>query len=136
MTRFQKIAIGVAGITALGIGGFILSAPHLFYASYGIVLEHTDQLSELRATASGLTMLGFLMLGGLVREGLRPVSVATALTVFLGYPAGRLVSIALDGVPSAGILTAMGLELLVAALVLAAFRPRAARAGEVVCLTS
>ena len=59
MTLFQKIALGVAGITALGIGASILIAPYAFYASYGIVLApNPSLLSELRAPGAGLAAFG------------------------------------------------------------------------------
>ncbi len=53
LTRLEKIALGISGVTALSIGGFILVAPHTFYASYGITLSNDPNLlSELRAPAA------------------------------------------------------------------------------------
>ena len=50
LTRFQKITLGISGITALVIGSFITLAPHAFYAGYGITLgPEPNLLSELRA---------------------------------------------------------------------------------------
>ncbi len=34
----EKIALGLSGLAALTIGTFILIAPHVFYASSGIML--------------------------------------------------------------------------------------------------
>ena len=63
MTLTQKFALGIAGITSLGIGTFILTAPHAFYASYGIALEPDPSLlSELRAPGAGLAAFGTVML--------------------------------------------------------------------------
>lgn len=131
MTRplLQKIALVVSGVTALGIGLGILAVPHGFYAGYGIALGNDpDLLSELRAPGACLAALGLVMLAGLRRGAPGPASVAAALTVFLAFPAGRLVGIVLDGMPSPGILAALVLELAIAALCLVAFRP-GARAG-------
>ena len=125
LTRFEKIALGVSGVTALGIGGYILAAPHAFYASYGITLGHdASLLSELRAPAAGLASLGILMLAGIVRQPWARTSMAAALNVFLAFPAGRLAGIVVDGIPSGGILGALILELAIAALCLAALRHR------------
>lgn len=122
MTRLQKIALGAAGITSVAIGAFILTAPHVFYASYGISLgPNPSLLSELRAPGAGLAGFGAVMLAGLATPTLRSAAVVAALTVFLAFPAGRFVSLVVDGMPSGGILGALVLELAIAALCLAAF---------------
>ena len=125
LTRFEKITLGISGVTALGIGTFILAAPHAFYASYAITLSNdASLLSELRAPAAGLAALGTLMLAGIARPAWARMSIVAALIVFLAFPAGRLVGIVADGIPSGGILGALTLELVIAALCLAAFRHR------------
>ena len=125
LTRFEKITLGISGVTALGIGTFILAAPHAFYASYDIALGNDASLpSELRAPAAGLAAFGALMLAGIARQAWAQISIVTALTVFLAFPAGRLVGLVADGLPSGAILGALILELVIAALCLAAFRHR------------
>lgn len=125
LTVFERFSLGVAGVTALGIGGAILAAPHAFYASYGITLgDDPSLLSELRAPAAGLAALGLIMLGGIVRQTWAQLSIMSALVVFLAFPAGRMVGLVADGMPSNGILGAMILELGIAALCLLAFRKR------------
>lgn len=129
-TRLQKIALGIAGITALGIGGFILAAPHAFYASYGISLgADANLLSELRAPAANLAALGMLMLAGIVRKSWAGLSAAVAITVFLAFPAGRVVSLAIDGTPSTGVIGALVIEIVIGALCVFAFRPQRGRAS-------
>ena len=121
----EKVALGVSGISALGIGAFILAAPHAFYAGYGITIgDDASLLSELRAPAAGLAAFGALMLAGIGRAALTPVSVAAALTVFLAFPAGRLLGLAVDGMPSGGIVGALVVELAIAAFCVFAFRHR------------
>jgi len=123
MTFLQKLTLGIAGLTAFGIGSFILTAPQAFYASYGITLgSDASLLSELRAPAAGLAALGAVMLAGIQSPTLRPTSIVAALIVFLGFPAGRILGLLIDGVPSDGILAALILELAIAALCLFAFR--------------
>ncbi len=135
LTPLQKIALGIAGASALGIGAAIALAPHAFSASYGIALGRDPSLlSELRAPGAGLAALGAVMLAGIVRRSLREVALAAALVVFLGFPAGRVVGLVLDGMPSAGIVAALAFELAVAALCLLAFRPGRGRAEPRVAL--
>jgi hypothetical protein len=129
LTLTQKTALGISGATALGIGAVILAAPHAFYASYGIMLgSDPSLLSELRAPGAGLAASGAIMLAGIFRHGLALIAVVFALAVFLAFPAGRIVGIAFDGMPSTGILAALALELAIAALCLFAFRPGASPA--------
>lgn len=122
---FEKIALGLSGLTAVTIGAFILFAPHAFYASYGITLgEDANLLSELRAPGAGLAGFGLLMLLGIWRQAVLPVGMAAALTVFIAFPVGRLVGLSVDGMPSGNVIGALVVELILAALCLAAFRRR------------
>lgn len=127
LDRLQKTALGLAGVTAFGIGAFILAAPHAFYASYGIALgSDASLLSELRAPGAGLAGFGAVMLAGMFRPALASAAVVTAFTVFLAFPVGRIVGLLADGVPSSGILAALVLELVIAAMCALAFVPKRA----------
>ena len=124
LTRFQKITLGIGGVTALAIGTMITLAPHAFYASYGITLgQDPNLLNELRAPGAGLAVFGALMLAGIVRAAMAPIALAVALTVFLAFPVGRIVGIVMDGMPSGSVIGALAFEVIVAALLLAAFKP-------------
>ncbi len=130
LTILEKIALGVSGLTAVGIGGMILATPHSFFASYGISLGNdASLLSELRAPAAGLAVFGILMLAGIWRAALVPVSAAVAMVVFVAFPAGRLLGLAFDGMPSGGIIGALVFELAVAALCVVAFSRRLGLVG-------
>lgn len=125
LTRFEKIALGIAGFTALGVSGSILAAPHAFYSDYGISLGNdVNLLNELRAPAACLAALGALMLAGIVRVALSRMSIIAAFTVYLAFPTGRLIGLMLDGMPSRGIVAAMLIELAIAGLCAIAFRNR------------
>ena len=124
LTRFQKITLGIGGVTALAIGTLITLAPHAFYASYGITLgQDPNLLNELRAPGAGLAVFGALMLAGIVRAAMAPIALAVALTVFLAFPAGRVVGIVMDGIPSGSVIGALAFEIIIAGLLLAAFKP-------------
>lgn len=124
-TLFEKVALGLSGLTAFTIGASILFAPHAFYASYGITLgQEPNLLSELRALGAGLAGFGFLILLGIWRQALKPVAMTLALTVFIAFPAGRLVGLVVDGMPSGSVIGALVVELVIAVLCLVAFRRR------------
>lgn len=130
MTRnlFQKIVLGIAGLTAAIIGAFILFAPQAFYAGYGIMLSPDPSMfSELRAPGAGLTALGAIMLAGVIRSDWTPFAVMSALAVFIAFPVGRLVSFFADGMPSDNVLAAFAIEVIIALLCVAAFGARARR---------
>jgi hypothetical protein len=59
-------------------------------------------LSELRAPGAGLAAFGAVMLAGIVRPALRQAAVVAALTVFIAFPAGRVLGLVVDGMPSGG----------------------------------
>lgn len=121
--HLQKVALGIAGATSLSIGVCILAAPHAFYASYGVALgSDPSLLSELRAPGAGLIAFGAIMLAGIVRQALSQTASGAALAVFVAFPAGRIVSLVVDGTPSSGILAALAFELAIAGLCLFSFR--------------
>ena len=123
---FQKSVLCFSGLTAIAIGASILFAPMFFYASYGITLTPgPSMLSELRAPGAGLTALGAIMLAGLFRADWAPFSVLAALTVYIAFPVGRLVSLLIDGMPSDNILAAFSIEVFIAVLCIVAFTRRA-----------
>ncbi len=124
LTRFQKITLGISGLTALAIGTLITLAPHAFYASYGITLgQDPSLLNELRAPGAGLAVFGALMLSGVLRATMAPIALAVALTVYLAFPAGRIVGIVMDGMPSGSVIGALAFEIIIAGLLFAAFKP-------------
>ena len=119
LTRFQKIALSISGVTALAIGTFITLAPHAFYASYGITLgQDPNLLNELRAPGAGLAVFGALMLAGVFRAAMAPTALAVALTVYLAFPVGRIVGIVLDGMPTGSVIGALAIEVVIAGLLL------------------
>ncbi|GAB5430887.1 DUF4345 domain-containing protein [Rhodobacteraceae bacterium R_SAG7] len=124
LNRFQQIILGISGVTACAIGTLIALAPHAFYASYGITLgQDPNLLNELRAPGAGLAVFGALMLAGMFRAAMVPIALGVALTVYLAFPAGRIVGIVLDGMPAGSVIGALGFEILIAGLLLVAFRP-------------
>jgi hypothetical protein len=130
-TWIEKVALAVSGLTAFGIGAFILTAPHAFYASYDIALGNdTSLLNELRAFSAGLAAFGMLMLAGIWLQAVTLISIASALTVFIAFPAGRIIGLIVDGIPSSNLVAALVFELAVAGLCSVAFASRFKRSAH------
>ncbi|MGR3564284.1 MAG: DUF4345 domain-containing protein [Heliomarina sp.] len=118
---FQKLTLGVAGLTALGIGLAITLAPRVFYAGYGIELGADARLlSELRAPGASLASLGVVIFAGALRPGMARVSAALGAIVFLAFATGRIVSMAVDGWPGGSIMAALVIEVAIGLLCLLA----------------
>ncbi len=113
---FHKLALGLAGLSALGIGLTILSIPQQFYAFYGIDLGPAPGLhNEMRATAAGLSVVGAVLITGLFVPAFMRAATGFAAMIFVAYAAGRFLSVFLDGVPQAGLLEAAVFELIIGA---------------------
>lgn len=107
-----KLTLLVSGLVAIGIAATILLAPELFYASYGIqVGGNATLVNELKAPAGVLLVAGMLMLAGVARAEFVRVSLTTASVVYLSYGLARLSSMAMDGLPNSGLVSAAGIEI-------------------------
>ncbi|MEM6609289.1 MAG: DUF4345 domain-containing protein [Pseudomonadota bacterium] len=91
--------------------------------------QDPNLLNELRAPGAGLAVFGALMVAGIVRAAMAPIALAVALTVYLAFPVGRIVGIVMDGMPSGSVIGALAFEVIIAALLLAAIKPKR-RAGS------
>lgn len=126
-----RLTLGIAGVLAFGIGAAITLTPDAFYGSYGVVLPASpDFKSEIRAPGANLAVLGALMFIGALRAAWTRFSAALGTCVFLAYAAGRMISIALDGLPSEAILLALVIELTLGGLCAQAVRRTGREAGS------
>ena len=121
-----KLTLLVSGLVAVGIAGTILFAPEAFYAGYGIEIGGDVTLvNELKAPAGVLLAAGLLVFAGVFRTELVIVSLTTASVVYLSYGLSRILSMAMDGLPDDGLVSAAGIELGIgAACLLALLRAR------------
>lgn len=113
------IFLFLTGLLLLAIGGTILLAPHAFHAGNGIVLgDDPSLLSEIRAPGGLLVGSAILVLIGTLRRDMRSLAVLLTVLVYGSFGLARLVGLALDGMPSNGIVGATAIELAIAALAL------------------
>lgn len=129
MERLAQIYLGLAALTALVVGFGMLFMPEAFYEANGIDPTLSANLaSELRALGVLLATIGLGFAYGLVSRRWRVPALWAAAVFYLGYAAARALSLALDGLPTAGLLAAGAIELalgLAAAFLLLAQRRRA-----------
>ena len=121
-----KLVLLVSALVAVAIAGTILAAPDVFYAAYGIDIGGNPTLAnELKAPAGALLVAGMLMFAGVVRTEFVGVSLTTATVIYLSYGLSRVLSMAMDGLPHSGMISAAAIELGIgAACLLALLRTR------------
>ena len=114
LIKTQKAVLFVAGSLLTLVAGFILGAPASFYGSNGIDLgTNLSLLNELKAPAGLLLVAGLFMLAAVFRQRLADNATALAALIYLAYAISRFASMALDGVPAAGLVQAAALEALI-----------------------
>lgn len=118
-THIARLVLFGSGLIAVAIAVAILFAPAAFYAGYGIEVTGDATLAnELKAPAGALLIAGLVMFAGAARARFAVVSLTTAAVVYLSYGLSRLTSIAVDGMPHSGMVSAAGVELVVGAICL------------------
>ncbi len=114
-----RLVLLLSGLIAVAIAGTILTVPDAFYAGYGIQVGGNATLAnELKAPAGALLIAGLLMFAGVFRSRFIVASLITATLVYLSYGMGRIVSIAIDGLPHSGMVGAAGIEIVIGAVCL------------------
>lgn len=111
LMKTGKALLLVAGSLLLLIGGFILGAPIEFYASNGIELGTDPSLrNELKAPAGLLLVACIAMIVAVFVRGQADAALWLAALIYLSYAGSRVASMALDGMPAAGLVQAAALE--------------------------
>ena len=122
MRRFIIAALlAVAGALLIYIGAALLFQPVSFYAANGITLTQEPSLmSEVRAPGGVLLSSGLIIgCGAIWRAMVRPALLLAAV-IYGSYGVSRLISLALDGMPSHSLVIAIAIELTLAVLALMA----------------
>ena len=110
--RTQAAILAVAGLVVVGVGGAVLTAPAAFHAGNGIEFGgNPSLLSETRAAGGALLATGVLVTLGAVVRRLTFTAALVGTAVYLSYGLSRLFSMAVDGLPSTGLVAATVAEL-------------------------
>lgn len=111
LARTQKALLLVAGAVLVFVGTFILASPVDFYASNNIELgANVSLLNEVKAPAGMLLAAGLFMIGAICVRDMADTATSLAALIYLSYSLSRLLSVAIDGVPAAGLVQAAALE--------------------------
>lgn len=111
-----RSALATAGALLGGIGGALILVPQDFLAMSHVVIDSDPGLmSELAAPGGILLIASALMLAGAVRIRFAELALAIGAIVYGSYGAGRLISMALHGLPPDSLIAAMVIELGIAA---------------------
>lgn len=123
--------LGVLALTLVVFGGWRLVDPVGFYTFSGLDLpDAPGLLSEVRAAGAVMAVSGLVVGLGALRPAWSHTAVVLAAVVFLALGLGRLLGIAVDGSPGAGVVQGMVIELVLGVLALGAFiRHRSGGAG-------
>ena len=109
----MRIFLFITGAIFLIVGLRALVDPvHAVAEYFGFVVQGVDGLNQLRASAGGVTVLcGAYMIASCFREKWTYAALAVTALVLGGLVLGRIVSLAIDGLPDAKIYTSFALEL-------------------------
>ena len=114
ISKAHKGLLFVSGLIATGIGAATLFAPVAFLGTSSIDLgSQVNLLSEVRAPAGALLAGGIVILSGIFVNRLTFTSTVIAALMFLSYGVGRVLSVAVDGVPADAIVGATALEIVI-----------------------
>ncbi len=93
----------LAGLIGLYVGGSLVFFPAQLQAQSGIVISNASHFSETRAPGAAILSASILMVLGIFRSSWRLIAVFISALFFLSYGLGRLLSLALDGMPAEGL---------------------------------
>ena len=113
-SKALSILLVVSGLIASGIGAAILFTPVAFYATYGIALGgDSSLLNEIRTPGGALLASGVLIMSGAFIDKLTFTAVVLSTLLYLSYGLSRGMSIAIDGMPTEGLVQAAILEIII-----------------------
>lgn len=94
--------LGLSGLAILATGVVGLTDPQALFTPLGLEIEGVDARNEIRAAYGGMHIgIGVLLLVGAARASLRRAALWVGLAFMGGLTLGRLVSLAVDGMPGA-----------------------------------
>jgi hypothetical protein len=112
-TKGISIFLFIASLIGLYVGISLTFMPAELQAQNNIVLENASAYSEARAPGMAILAASVFILIGAFKSSLMKFSLILSSLFFLSYGFGRLLSLALDGMPADGLFYAMFGELAV-----------------------
>lgn len=112
----RLVLTGSGALLAL-IGGALMLTPRVFLETSQVFVEHDPGLMSELAAPSGILMItGAFMLLGAIRMRFATLALLLGAVVYGSYGIGRVMSMALHGLPSESLISATIIELAVATL--------------------
>ncbi|MEM1088630.1 MAG: DUF4345 family protein [Pseudomonadota bacterium] len=114
-----KLTLALSGILLIVIGLSLMIAPRIFLAASAVHVE-TDPglMSEIIAPVGALILAGSWMVLGALQSRHTRSGLLIGFLVYGSYGLCRLIAMLLHGAPPKALMTAMALELAIAALLL------------------
>ena len=121
MTRLlTKSLLALSGALLGGIGGSLLIAPRAFLGMSHIhVAPDPSLLSEVSAPGGILIIIAVLMILGSIKARFTDLALVAGALVYGSYGISRMVSMAINGLPTESLIVATVIELSVAAILVA-----------------
>ena len=111
----KRLVLAASGALLGLIGGALLIAPKAFLATSDVYVDRDPGLmSELAAPSGILILTGALMLISAFKSRLFDLALILGAIVYGTYGVGRVISMALHGVPSDSLIAATVIELAIA----------------------
>lgn len=111
LPKIQSAILIVSGAMLILIGISIIVSPADFFAANNINAGASiSLLNELKAPAGLLLAAGIFMISAIFMKGKRDIALWLAALIYLSYAVSRSVSMAVDGVPSSGLILATAIE--------------------------
>jgi hypothetical protein len=111
-SRVRQVLLGLTALVFTAIAAGSLVAPHTMAEGLGYSLDNVDAMSEFRAIYVGLWLATAALLVVALRRVRQAVLGDLCALLVLGQTVGRVVSLALDGVPSGRVWPMFVLELI------------------------
>jgi len=113
-SKVLKTILFISGLILTGIGGAVLFMPVAFFATNGINIENNiNLLSEIRSPGGALFASGILIMLGAFMAKLTFTSSVISILMYLSYGISRILSIAIDGMPTEGLVKATAVEIII-----------------------
>lgn len=128
MEIFKIVILSLSGLLLIYAGSMRVINPlnsfclKSYLENPGLALEgKVDVFNEMRGAGTNTVTGGIIILLGTILADFRQISFAVAAVIFLGYAAGRLISMSLEGKPNKDMVQGTYFEIILGTLNLICF---------------